>query len=258
MTEMPQLEQKKNAIIRLNPFSILWSALVYIRANWLFCLSVFVANLAYILLFKSIPHGMTNPLSLLWLAGYYVFWCAFYRYYYQLRPYFFVKAITGSLTPSTKGVLFLFLGLVLIVYLPMFPLLLGYNDIYLDLYERYVQIFESLADADRIRAASWDVFICYGIVALLSPPLICRPYMAYIASLQRQNVSFTQAGNKMRGNYWALVFISAVLLFAEAAAEQLDRLFKLQDWLSFSLGSFIFVYMNLVFAKLYDFFYVKH
>ena len=131
-------------------------------------------------------------------------------------------------------------------------------NIYLDLYERYVQIFESLADADRIRAVSWDVFICYGIVALLSPPLICRPYMAYIASLQRQNVSFAQAGDKMRGNYWSLVFISAVLLFAEAAAEQLDRLFKLQDWLSFSLGSFIFVYMNLVFAKLYDFFYIKH
>jgi hypothetical protein len=82
--------------------------------------------------------------------------------------------------------------------------------------------------------------------------------MAYIASLQRQNVSFAQAGDKMRGNYWSLVFISAVLLFAEAAAEQLDRLFKLQDWLSFSLGSFIFVYMNLVFAKLYDFFYIKH
>ena len=255
---MPKMTFKENPIIHVNPFRILWQAFVYIRANWLFCLSVFVANVAYMLVFKLISGGIHNPLSILWLACYYVFWCAFYRYYYQMKPYFFIKAITGSLTPSTKAAVLLFLGLALIVYLPMIPLLLGYDDLYLDLYERYVQIFESLADPHLAQDVSWEIFACYGIVALLAPSLICKPYMAWISSLQRQDASFSAAGKKMRGNYAALVVLSAVLLFAEALSAQLDKLLNLQNWLVYGLDAMIFVYTNIVFAKLYDFFYVKH
>ncbi len=255
---MPKMTLKTDKVIRLDPLKVLMNAVMYIKSNWLFCLSVFVANWAYIVLFKMIPGGISNPLSIVWLVVFYVCWCAFYRYYYQLKPYFFIKAITGSLTPSTKAAVLLFLSMALIVYLPMIPLLLGYNDVYLDLYERYVQIFESLAKADKEGAASFEIFICYAIVALLAPSLICRPYMAWIASLQRQNASFKQAGNKMRGNYWALVLLCVMLLFAEALATQIDSIYQLQDWLDYSLKAILFVYMNIVFAKLYDFFYVQH
>ena len=255
---MPQMMMKKEKIIHVDPLRILIEAMFYIKSNWLFCLSVFVANWAYILLFKMLPGGISNPLSIVCLIVYYVCWCAFYRYYYQLRPYFFVKAITGSLKPSTKAAVLLFLSMILIVFLPMIPLLLGYNDVYLDIYERYVHIFESLAEAEKGGNFSSEIYICYAIVALISPPLICRPYMAWISSLQRQNASFKLAGDKMRGNYWALVLLSVILLFAEAVATQIDKMYQLHGWLDYSLNSVLFVYMNIVFAKLYDFFYVQH
>lgn len=252
------MTQKENKQIRMDPLEILYQAILYIKSNWLFCLTVFVANWAYVLLFKMLPGGISNPLSIVWLIVYYVCWCAFYRYYYQLRPYFFAKAITGSLKPSTKAAVLLFLSMISIVFLPMIPLLLGYNDIYLDIYERYVHIFESLAEAEKGGTGGIEIYICYAIVALISPPLICRPYMAWISSLQRQNASFKLAGEKMRGNYWALVLLSVMLLFAEAVTTQIDRIYQMHDWLNYSLNSVLFVYMNIVFAKLYDFFFVRH
>lgn len=256
--KMPELTPVKEKKLHLHIGHLLKSSLFYIMANPLFCLCVFTANLAYMLLFKAIHGGISNPLSILWLIGYYIFWCAFYRYYYNLRPYFFIKAITASLKPSTKAMVFLFLVMLTIAFLPMLPLFLGYNELYLDFYERYMQIFEGIANNNSDKVAVSDVLLIYGTMALLAPVLICKPYIAWIASLCRRSVSFAQVGHKMRGNYGALVIISAILIFPEAVVSQLDKIWQMHNWLGYSINAMLFVYTNIVFAKMYDFFYVKN
>ncbi len=243
---------------KLSVLKILCAANHYITSNKLFCFSLLVANLAYMLLYCLISGGISNPLSILWLIGYYIFWCAFYRYYYQLRPYFFYKAIAGSLQPSTKALLIMFAVMLLIVLMPMVPLLLGYNGIYLDFYERYMQVFEGMAAGNGKAADLADVLLIYSIMALLSPVLICKPYMAWISSLRRQNASLGQAGRMLSGNYWVLVILSALLMYPEAVATRLDKLWKLQGWLQSCIVAVLFVYTNIVFAKIYDWLYLKN
>ena len=255
---MPELKTAKNKIIRLNPLHLLKEAWLYVLANPLFCLCLAVANLAYMLLFKSIHGGISNPLSLLWLIGYYVFWCVFYRYYYGLRPYFFLKAVSGSLKPSTKAVILLFLVMVIIAFMPMVPLLLGYDELYLDFYERYIQTIEGLSGKTTQVTPIFVILLIYFIFSLLAPFLICKPYMSWIASLCRRSMSFAEAGNKMRGNYLSLVFISFVLVIPEALATRVDNLWQLQDWFNYGFNALLFLYTNIVFAKMYDFFYVKN
>ena len=118
---MPKMTPKENPQIKIFVRSIIHSANAYILENKLFSLSVFVVNLAYMLVFKSIEDGISNPLSIVWAVTYYMFWCAFYRYYYHLKPYIFSKTLFGSLAPSTKALVLMFAAVLVIAFLPTLP-----------------------------------------------------------------------------------------------------------------------------------------
>ena len=78
---MPRLTPKENSKITMYVSVLLRSVNSYIAENRLFTLCIFVVNMAYMLIFKSIDGGLSNPLSIAWAITYYIFWCAFYRYY---------------------------------------------------------------------------------------------------------------------------------------------------------------------------------
>ena len=147
--------------------------------------------------------------------------------------------------------------MLMIAFLPMLPLFLGYDDIYLDFYEKYVQMMAGLSQKTSTQVPWSQIGLVYGLFSLAAPVLICKPYMAWIASLCRQNLSFTQTGDKMRGNYWSLVLISLALFFLEAFNIQAEKIWHLPKYLNLVITALIFVYTNIVFAKVYDFFYVK-
>ena len=140
----------------------------------------------------------------------------------------------------------------------MLPLFLGFNDVYLDYYERYMSAIENVSDAKGIGTSFVNVLVVYGVMALLAPHLICKPYLAWISSLRGHNASFRKAGNKTRGNYTAFVIVSAALLYPKALSLQIDRIFNLQEWFHYTISTVIFVYTNIIFAKMYDLFYLKH
>ena len=213
--------------------------------------------MVYMLILKSLG-GISNPFSILWLTAYYLFWCWFYRYYYNLKPYVMDKAIFGSLSPSTKALVIMFLVTVCIILLPMIPLFLGFNDVYLNFYEQYTSAVESLSSPKDIGASLAEIFIICFIFSLLAPAMICKPYLAWISALRGTNASFKKAGDKIKGNYWTFVLVSALLLFPEALFDRFDAIFNLQNWLSYTGGTLIFVYTNILFAKIYDFFYLKN
>lgn len=255
---MPQLTPKKKKIIHMNFLRIFREANRYIAANKMFVLCIFVVNMVYMLCLKAIPDGIQNPISIVWFVTYYIFWCFFYRYYYGLRPYFLSNVMLGSLAPSTKA-LFILAALSLgIVLLPMLPLFLGFDDLYMDIYERYLQPATEMAAKGEKVLSGPETLVVYAFITLLAPILICKPYLAWIASLRGQNASFRKVSDKIKGNYWQFVVISACLLFPEAAFTQLDYRFNLQNWLDYTGSTILFIYTNIVFAKIYDFFYIKH
>ena len=254
---MPKMTPKKDRILKMNVFRILREANRYIVNNPMFVLCVCAVNMVYMLCLKAIPGGIQNPLFVVWIITYYIFWCFFYRCYYRLKPYFSSKILLGSLTPSTKAMVIVAALGFGIALLPMVPLFLGFDDVYMDIYERYLQP-ESAAAFTEGHFSISDIIMIYGIMTLLAPMLICKPYLAWIASLRGQNSSFRKVGDKTRGNYWQFVLISALLLYPEAASSQLDAHWHLYNWLDYTVSTIIFIYTNIVFAKIYDFFYLKH
>lgn len=254
---MPELQKMQSPVLHLSVLTLFKEAVVYAGKNLWFCLSVLLFNFLYLNIFPYIDGGISNPLSIVWLVGYYIFWCVFYRYYYELRPYFFLKAVTSSLKPSTKAAVLLFMVMLLVAFLPMLPLFLGYDDVYLDFYEQYVQVVEQLSH-NATEPASWKaIFLVYGLFSLIAPIFICKPYMSWIASLRRQSVSFAQVGYKMRGNYWRLVLVSMLLIFPEAIFVQAQKIWSFPTCVSLFFTAVVFVYTNIVFAKMYDFFYIQ-
>ncbi len=254
---MPKLTQKKKRTLKMNVWHILHNANRYIINNPMFVLCVCAVNMVYMLCLKAIPGGIQNPLFVVWIITYYIFWCFFYRYYYGLRPYFLNKVMLGSLVPSTKAMVILAALMFGIALLPMVPLFLGFDDVYMDIYERYLQPETGeMTAGDRFSIS--DIILIYGAMTLMAPVLICKPYLAWIASLRGQNASFRKIGDKTKGNYWQFVMISALLLYPEALAAQLDRYWHLHNWFDYTCSTIIFIYTNIIFAKIYDFFYLKH
>ena len=139
--------------------------------------------------------------------------------------------------------------------LPMIPLFLGFDDVYMDIYEHYLQ---PASNTGIGQISGITLISLYGTLILLAPPLICKPYLAWISSLRQQNASFRKVENKTKGNYWQFVIISAILLLPEAIAAQIDFHFNMQNWLDYTVSTIIFIYTNIVFAKIYDFFYLKN
>lgn len=255
---MPQLTPKKKKIIHMDFREIFAEASRYILANGRFVLCVCVVNMVYMLCLKAIPDGIQNPTSIVWFVTYYIFWCFFYRYYYGLKPYFLSNAMLGSLAPSTKA-LFVLAALAMgIALAPMIPLFLGFDDVYMDIYERYLQPATEMAAKGDIVLTLPETLVTYSVLTLLAPVLICKPYLAWIASLRGQNASFRKVSDKIKGNYGQFVVISACLLFPEGICTQLDHYLNLQNWLDYTGSTIIFIYTNIVFAKIYDFFYIKH
>lgn len=255
---MPQITKKKDEIIHINVGMLLKETQAYIHNNFTFVLCVFLVNMVYMLCFKTLDGGISNPLSIAWIISYYIFWCFFYRYYYNVRPYFDGKAVFGSLAPSAKAMVIIFLLAVTIILLPMLPLFLGFNDLYLDIYENYLSVFGAMSSKGDATAPLPLLLIAYAIFALVSPVLICKPYLAWISSLRGKNASFKKVQNRAKGNYWAFVIISAMLLFPEAIATYLDKVWNCQRWLDYTVSTTVFVYTNIIFAKVYDTFYLRH
>lgn len=208
-----------------------------------------LGNLALLSVFSFIPQGFSNPLSMLWLVAYYVFWCGFFRVYYHKQPYFMTKTIFGSMVPSTKIFFITLFAAFLLVILPYLPLLMGFNDRYLLFFEKY------MAALQNVEGSLLNRLVFTGVLVLISPLIICRPFFAWISSLQGLNGSMRKAFRKTEDNYWNFVLIMLLLNIPCVVAFELDLFLGCHGWLAVGFYSLFFIYFNLVFAKLYDFFY---
>ena len=198
-----------------------------------------------------IEGGFSNPLSLIWSVTYYIFWCVFYRIYYQKKPYLSFKKIGASVLPSTKMFFMSFFVIFLLLVLPYIPLAMGFHNRYLAAFERYMAAIQ----APEMGLYNTAVFSLVFLV--VSPIIFCRPYLAWISSLQGCSGSIKKVFKKTKGNDMAFVYLMFLLNLPCFAAYGIDTMLGCFGWFSVAFYSIYLIYFNVVFAKVYDFFYLS-
>ena len=197
------------------------------------------------------PNGFANPLSLLWSVAYYIFWCVFFRVYYEKKPYFSVSKVCASAVPSTKMIFMTFGVILLFVLLPYIPLMMGFRNQYLIMFERY------MAALQAPQMSLFNVAIFSMVFLSISPIIFCRPYLAWISALQGYSGSIKKVFKKTKGNDMAFVYLMLLLNLPCFIVYGVDTMLGCHGWFSTGFYSIYLIYFNIVFAKVYDWFYVS-
>ena len=239
-------------IKKFSVFSILKQALSTIKEQKRNFALFFFINFVFLMLYMQIDGGLSNKISIIWLFAYYFYWCAFFRFYYNKKPYLLTCDIFGSLIPSTKMFfLVIAMAVFLVIILPYLPLFMGFDDKYLLLFESYMMQLQ------KAPASTLNMIILSSILILSFPLILCRPFLAFIASVQGLNGSLRKAWKKSVGNYWQFILLMFLINTPCLAVYEADNYLNCGGYLNLIFSSVFFVYYNVVFAKLYDFFYTE-
>lgn len=234
---------------RFSVKSVLSDAALYLESNQKMMRMFWLANFLFLILFRFIEGGFSNRISIFWLLAYYIYWCVFFRVYYDKKPYFDLRAFLGSAGPSIKIVFITLLVALLLALLPYLPLLMGFNGRYLVFFEEYMAALENI-EANILNQVVFSL-----ILILISPLIICRPYFAWISSILGLSGSMRKAFRKTEGNYFQFILAMLFLNLPCVLVLEADKYLQCHGWLAVSFYSIFFLYFNLVFAKMYDFFY---
>lgn len=205
-------------------------------------------NFAFLYIFQLIPNGWTNSLSIIWLISYYVFLTIFIRHTLQHKPYFSLIRIFNSLVPSSKIMFMNIIIYLFVVICPYIPLLMGFSDKYLEIFETYMGIIQSNNNLS-------GKALFYVFMLLISPFTITRPYLAWISSLVGKSRSIMDAYKKTKGYYWRFVSYAIVMSSSLALSYYIDTIYNLNTLVY--IMTFLFMYFNIVFISLYKCFYKK-
>ena len=207
-----------------------------------------LSNFAFLYIFRFIPNGWTNSLSIVWLVTYYVFWCVFIRYIQQHPPYFSLIRIFNGLIPSSK-IMFINISIYLIIaVIPFIPLFMGFRDKYLEFFEWYMGIIDN---HDSFIGTS----IFYIVMLLISPITITRPYLAWISSLIGKSRSIMDAYKRTKGNYWKFVICAIIMSGPFVLLYDLDKAYKINTLIY--AAACLPIYFNIVFLNIYKAFYKR-
>lgn len=230
-------------------FETLKAAYVCIKKNEHTFRFFWLMNFILCAICNLIPDGFSNPKSLIWSVIYYVYWCIFFRFYYGKRPYFSASKIFSSAIPSSKMIFMTFALVFFLIILPYIPLVLGFHNRYLLFFEKYMSALQAP------QTSLLNITIFSSIFLVISPVVFCKPYLAWISALQGLSGSIRKVFKKTKGNYISFLSLMFVLNLPCAAIYEIDAWLECQGWLSAGFYSIYLIYCNLIFAKVYDFFY---
>ncbi len=238
-------------IKNLPVLNVLEDAWLYMCKNQSNLHIFWVTHLAFCAFYNLLPNGFSNPFSLLWLILYYVFWCIFFRFYYGKRPYFSFKKILASAVPSSKMLFISFALMFFLLMVPYIPLLMGFNNKYLLVFENYMATIASP------EISLFNVVVFSFIFLLISPIALCRPYLAWISALQGYSGSVRKVFKKTKQNNLRFLYLMFLLNLPGFFVYGIDLFIGCHGWLCACFYSIYLIYFNLVFAKIYDYFYAK-
>lgn len=229
---------------KLPLLKILNVSLDYCLENFKAVAGFSAVNLLFLLVTLRLPGGYGNPLFLIWLVFYYVFWCFFFRFYFNRRPYLMFRKIFDSLVPSTK---ILFLTAVFGFGLSLLPLVLPFllPPEMIDGYTNFLREYMPELDLGLML-----------LLLLVSPLILYRPFMAWISSVIGRSRLLKTAFAKTEGNYWRFVAMAAVFNAVFVVFEGLDEMFDLPDAALMVVYAPLLVYFNAAIARTYEFFFL--
>jgi hypothetical protein len=208
----------------------------------------FIINFILLYVFHLIPNGWKNSLSIIWLVGYYLFWSIFIRYTMQHPPYFSLIRIFNGLIPVSK-IMFMNISIFILLIITQYvPLLMGFQDKYLEFFEKYMGVLQSYNGLP-------EKTLLYFFMILISPYTISRPYLAWISSLVGKSRSVMDAYKKTTGNYWNFVLCFTVMTALFVIAYYIDTIYNVNTLIF--ITSISSLYFNVVFINLYKSFYKR-
>ncbi len=179
----------------------------------------------------------------------YAFWGYFFRMYFNRKPYFQVSSIFYSMVPSTKIVVLTMLFLTLLVVLPYAPLFLGFSADFNDRYTHFLQRY--MQDSD------WVDLGLNIMLVLVSPWLIYRPFLAWISALIGRSGKLRFAWEKTRGNYFEFLVIAIMFNLVSMILLQVAQGLSMPLYVLMLPLSLVFLFLNIVLAKIYEFFIIE-
>ena len=149
-------------------------------------------NVLFFVLGFKVLNGWHDKMFLPWLALYYVYWFAFFRFYFGRKPLIITKKMFDTLLPTTKIFVLLLVVMTLLLALPMVPLVFGYTE----WLERYLQGLQKyMEDSEAINFATILIF------TLIFPLVYYRPMMAWIGSVIGRSGMLSTAFARTKGCY---------------------------------------------------------
>ena len=208
-----------------------------------------IINIVFMIVGFKILNSWHDKLFLVWLIPYYVFWYYFFRFYFGRKPYMFTLKIFGTLLPSTRILLLTLLFMTLLIAVPLIiPFIsgeAGWVEGYLDHLQRFTESGKIL-DAGMLM-----------IFTLILPIIFYRPMMAWIGSVIGRSGKLSSAFARTKGNYWNFVILTIVFNLFFVFFNFCDDYFALNGWVSILAGSPIIVFINVVLAKTYEYFFLE-
>ena len=191
------------------------------------------------------------------LVSFYVLESIFFRFYFGKIPYFSSQPLLVSLVPSIKVIFIAVAFLWLLSMLPFVPLLLGvpyfeeysYSLQYADGYLEFLQVY--MHDIPLV-----DVAIS-GILLFISPFMLFRPFLAWVAAVMGRRGSLRLAWKKSKGNYTLFVFLGVVLLLPVMVLYHIGENFSVAKLVCDLLMIPFALFFNVVMAQLYSIFYAE-
>ena len=229
--------------------SVLKAAYLYMSQNEKVLRSFWLVHLLLCCIFNMVSGGLSNPISLVLCVFYYILWCVFFRFYYQKKPYFSASKILASAVPSSKMIFITFALLFFLICVPFLPLFLGFNNAYLSFFESYMSMLQ-VPETSVMHIAVFSL-----IFLIISPFAFSRPCLAWISALQGYSGSVRKVFKRTQGNNFKFLLLMFILQIPCFIIFFADNFFGCHGWLSVGFYSFYLIYFNLVFAKVYDFFY---
>lgn len=239
------MENKR--IKKMPVFEILRNSGDYCRQNFVVLAGFTLLN--YFLLVCGIYVWKTFWLLPIVFAAY-VLWSYFFRYYFKRKPYLDLSPIFYSMVPSTKIVVLSVLFMSVLVVLPFVPLFLGLSPEFNEKYAHFLQKY--MQDSD------WVDLGLNLIVVLFSPWLIYRPFLAWISALIGRSGKLGFAWSKSAGNYFEFLVISLAFNFGMMFLNALVDHLGLPLFAAMFLFAPLFVFLNVVLAKIYEFFFLDN
>lgn len=213
-------------------------------------LSLFtVVHILFLIVGLKFINGWHDKLFLLWIVPYYMFWCFFFRFYFDRKPYVMTTMIFDTLLPSTRILVLSVVITMLIISVPFLIPFIGINSPWVDSYVDHLQKYTEDTATINIVATI--------IMTIISPFIFYRPMMAWIGSLIGRSGLLSTAFARTKGNYWQFMTITVVFSLLSLLVEVLDNALSMRSWLIIFLDSAIVVFLNVVIAKTYEYFFLE-